>query len=435
MFQGHSRGSPARKFKVGLVLAHQNLEQLSERLRATIMTSTSIKLAVGLSARDAAVLALVATIVGIFSCVRAHAGPCDEPSTPCVITDVQGLEDINKDLLGYYELGNNIDASGYNFTPIGDRLPFGDISGLPFTGELNGNEHIVRNLTIDDGGLFSNLGGTIKNIGLTNLSVGATSFGVAGGLANVNSLGGTIINSYVSGSVTNPGHDALAFLGGLVGGNAGTILQSYSTGTVSSGGNTGGLVGGQSGSGVILQSFSNANVSGAVGVGGLAGINSGTIKQAYFTGTAVGGGRDFLGSVFPSTGGIAGYQSGTLDQVYAAGLVQGGTFSTAGGLVGTDGGGQAVNSYWDVQATQQNFSGLAIGGLGLTTAQLQSGMLPAGFDPAVWTATPGQYPKLIGVGGQVFNSPPINDPATKPAPVIGYNLYRIVGVDFERQSP
>src|SRR5438477_6214017 len=44
----------ARKFKVGLVLAHQNLEQLSERLRATIMASTSIKFAGGVSARDAA---------------------------------------------------------------------------------------------------------------------------------------------------------------------------------------------------------------------------------------------------------------------------------------------------------------------------------------------------------------------------------------------
>lgn len=47
----------ARKFKVGLVLAHQNLEQLSERLRATIMASTSIKIAGGLSARDAAAFA------------------------------------------------------------------------------------------------------------------------------------------------------------------------------------------------------------------------------------------------------------------------------------------------------------------------------------------------------------------------------------------
>lgn len=44
----------ARKFKVGMVLAHQNLEQLSQELRATIMASTSIKIAGGVNARDAA---------------------------------------------------------------------------------------------------------------------------------------------------------------------------------------------------------------------------------------------------------------------------------------------------------------------------------------------------------------------------------------------
>lgn len=43
----------ARKFRVGLSLAHQNLDQLSVRLRATFMASTSIKLAGGVSSKDA----------------------------------------------------------------------------------------------------------------------------------------------------------------------------------------------------------------------------------------------------------------------------------------------------------------------------------------------------------------------------------------------
>src|SRR4051812_8084975 len=47
----------ARKFRVGMVLAHQNLDQLSDRLRATIMASTSIKFAGGVSARDAGAFA------------------------------------------------------------------------------------------------------------------------------------------------------------------------------------------------------------------------------------------------------------------------------------------------------------------------------------------------------------------------------------------
>ena len=47
----------ARKFKVGLTLAHQNLNQFDTSLRATVMASTSIKLVGGLSANDASAFA------------------------------------------------------------------------------------------------------------------------------------------------------------------------------------------------------------------------------------------------------------------------------------------------------------------------------------------------------------------------------------------
>jgi hypothetical protein len=47
----------ARKYKVGLVLAHQNLGQFEPRLQAAVMASTAIKLAGGVSAKDAATLA------------------------------------------------------------------------------------------------------------------------------------------------------------------------------------------------------------------------------------------------------------------------------------------------------------------------------------------------------------------------------------------
>lgn len=47
----------ARKYKVGMVLAHQNLDQLEPRLRGTVMASTSIRFAGGVSARDATFLA------------------------------------------------------------------------------------------------------------------------------------------------------------------------------------------------------------------------------------------------------------------------------------------------------------------------------------------------------------------------------------------
>lgn len=47
----------ARKYRVGLSFAHQNLDQLSPSLRASVIASTSIKFAGGVSAKDARALA------------------------------------------------------------------------------------------------------------------------------------------------------------------------------------------------------------------------------------------------------------------------------------------------------------------------------------------------------------------------------------------
>src|SRR3954471_22553750 len=47
----------ARKYKVGIVLAHQNLDQFEPRLRGAVMASTATKLVGGLSAKDAAAFA------------------------------------------------------------------------------------------------------------------------------------------------------------------------------------------------------------------------------------------------------------------------------------------------------------------------------------------------------------------------------------------
>jgi hypothetical protein len=47
----------ARKYKVGLILAHQNLDQFDTQLRSTVAASTSIKAVGGLSAKDAGAFA------------------------------------------------------------------------------------------------------------------------------------------------------------------------------------------------------------------------------------------------------------------------------------------------------------------------------------------------------------------------------------------
>ena len=49
--------SQARKFNLGVVLAHQHLDQLSTGLRSSVAANTSIKLAGGVSDKDARALA------------------------------------------------------------------------------------------------------------------------------------------------------------------------------------------------------------------------------------------------------------------------------------------------------------------------------------------------------------------------------------------
>src|SRR5207244_2010098 len=48
-------------------------------------------------------------------------------------------------------------------------------------------------------------------------------------------------------------------------------------------------------------------------------------------------------------------------------------------------------SYWDIETTGTSYSA---GGTDLTTAQLQSGILPDGFDPTIWLDVAGQFPEL-----------------------------------------
>ena len=264
---------------------------------------------------------------------------------PIIINTVADLENINNNLSGSYVLGGNIDASataswngGAGFVPIGDGLH-------PFTGTLSGNGFTISNLTINrnsnNAGLFESLSGTVSNIGLTNINARGSFIGA---IAAINK--GTITQTYATGSIN--GHVA----GGLVGVNQGTVNQSYS----------------------------RVNVKAVVYGGGLTGDNSdagGLIKGSYATGAVT---RDTNGNLgFFHAGGLAGENG-------AAGL----TFLQP----------ILVNSYWDTQATgQASSTGFSSPGstsnvAGFTTSQFQSGALPIGFDPAVWRATPGQYPTL-----------------------------------------
>ena len=234
------------------------------------------------------------------------------------------------------------------WAPIGTNL-------APFTATFEGKGFEIRNLYInkptqDYVGLFGYVSGTsmlINSVGVVNTYV--KGYNYTGGLVGIQS-GGTITNSYASGSVSGNN-----YTGGLVGiQSGGTITNSYASGSVSGNNYTGGLVGIQSG-GTITNSYASGLVRGRDNTGGLVGYqNSGTsVTNSYASGSVSGNNN---------IGGLVGIQnSGTsVTNSYASGSVSGN--NNIGGLVGIQNSGTNVtNSYASGSVSGNNNIGGLVG--------------------------------------------------------------------------
>jgi methionine-rich copper-binding protein CopC len=234
-------------------------------------------------------------------------------------------------LSAYYELGNDIDLSGFgNWDPIG----WDGFSSEPFTGHFDGKGHTISGLTVSvpgDAGLFGIIGsgGTVQNLVLSNVNITSyVNYGSAGALAG--KLKGTGVNIRVSGGIVSGLNDA----GGLVGSaSGGAVIQASCanvqvTGDALLGNYTGGLVGYlQEAS--VNASCSTGAVSGSWWVGGLAGyVEDSEIYDSYATASVSG---------FYGIGGLIGgvnSSSSTLARVYAAGKVTAELDWFSGGLIG-----------------------------------------------------------------------------------------------------
>lgn len=250
------------------------------------------------------------------------------------------------------------------------------------------------------GGIAGSNEGTIaSSSSAVSVAGSGTDLAHLGGITGWNT--GMIDQSTATGSVTGGlggGDNASYTLGGLVGSNYGSITQSSATGTVDHTGSDsdgGGLVGYNNAVGTISQSFATGATQGPGELGGFVGWNQGgTIRNSYATGAVTG-----------TTGRAAGLVDlndvgGEISSSYSTGLVTNATGFTGGGLIQHVSNGSITNSYWDVQSSGQSSSAA---GTGLSTADLQSGALPTGFDPTIWNATPGLYPSLTA------NPPPPYD--------------------------
>jgi hypothetical protein len=319
---------------------------------------------------------------------------------------------------------------------------WGEFDGVPFTGIFDGNSHIISNLTIDGAyfvGLFGQLGegADVSNLGIEAMDVNGTG-GYVGGLVGRNSLGSSITDCYVTGSVNGTAD----YVGGLVGENigyfgaGGNITNCYSACMVSGDGSVGGLVGcnlmgniaaststiivsgnrsvgglvGRMVGGDLSLSYSNGTVSGDNYVGGLIGYNSvqyweyyiaSNITECYSSCTVTG-----ITSVGGLIGHIMGYDESGYNgpyvrQCYSNGEVKGD--ENVGGLVGYNWFGSISVSFWDMETSGQTESD---GGTGLSTIEMQTAntFLQAGWDfvdetengtENIWWIDEGQdYPRL-----------------------------------------
>lgn len=155
------------------------------------------------------------------------------------ISTVEQLQAINDKLDGKYILTADIDLAPVEWTPIGSDQ-------APFTGTINGNGHIIKNMLITTnadriGFISAAKNATISKLGFENVSIKAGKQNVAAvvGLAKG---GVTIDQCYVTGTILGNDHNA-SFIGGCSGDQPmNTVSNSYST-AVLIGGQCGGIAG------------------------------------------------------------------------------------------------------------------------------------------------------------------------------------------------
>ena len=340
------------------------------------------------------------------------------------ITDYAGLVAIGDDLTANYILGNDIEASGETWTPLGT-----------FTGMLEGEGYEIKNLAITVSGVGTQKGALIEKnqgyigyLGLTDCVISATSTDLNAGAAGIAFWNdeGTISHCYVTGVITatatGSGSGSAASAAGIATwNNKGTIGSCYSTAT-------------------LTATATHKDAS----AGGLVDSNDGTICLSYSTGnvTAVGA-EDVQAGGFVQSNGTTDYADGTIHNCYAKGNVSatGGTSNYAGGFVddnqtadstitncystGTTTGasgdagfcqtnsGTITNSFWDTETSSDAASD---GGTGKTTAQMNT---KATFTDANWNFTAlwgilstvnSGYPYLLTIVRPPYTTPVVLDP-------------------------
>ena len=317
----------------------------------------------------------------------------------------------------YFELTEDIDLGGKEWTPVGETvadLIMGGHEYFVFSGNFDGNGYTIKNLTIgtetspysgDVCGLFGATSGTIEDVVLENVSINyvggnhSSGYGFRMGGALVGYSMGDIVNCTVIGldmkAASDGSYVALNSIGGLVGIQDGgtTVSHSRVSGKIEEStkkGNVGGFVG-------TLAKGSSAKYCGAdvsvevtgngrgIAVGGFVGIGNGVttdetlIENCYATGNITGaeyaGGfvgnisglnisncyakgdvsNSFVGASFMGTDAASNNYYGTVKNCYATGLVSDISSSAyAFAMQDTMNRSTIQNCYYNIQNTAKN---------------------------------------------------------------------------------
>ncbi len=228
-------------------------------------------------------------------------------------------------------VGSAYNSTVYNSFSTGTVAGYADVGGLIGHASFStidnsyATGNVIGSSGADVGGLVGmSYGSKISNSHATSKVVGVNST-IVGGLVGYSANGGTISNSYATGSVSGNN-----YVGGLVGNAGGThIINSYATGNVNGGSYVGGLVGEMGMFTFAGNTHATGNVTGSgSSVGGLIGkVNYGSISNSYATGQVSG---PVSGAAY--TGGLVGMDIGYISDSNATGSVSGSAYT--GGLVG-----------------------------------------------------------------------------------------------------
>jgi len=323
------------------------------------------------------------TVADVYALTTCGVGVKVSDATPNLRITQLYLEVVYEMPLYYFELANNIDASGFAFVPIGQHGEF--------TGTLDGQGFAVQDLSVivsgsgvQYGGLFTTIGtnGIVRDLTLTACAVNVTSTGLtsgrvfAGALAAVNK--GEISNCHVSGTIsgtgpTDTGVNTLA--GGMVASqSAGSITGSSANCTVYAShpglhAYAGGFMSGLSG-GSISECFALGNVEvsaryNANGGGFLNQAYLGEISDSYARGnvsaTAAEDGTSRAGGFVADA-----REWCPIQNSYSTGAP---SADITGGFCAVSDDADITDSFWDTASSGQATSA---GGTGKTTAQMKA---------------------------------------------------------------